>query len=744
MATVDRYKIVIDTQGKEKIIDINDELDKLGTKVSNAAKIGVAAFGALAISAARMADQMVDLAGVAGISTAKLYQMSTAAEAAGGSFDDMGGILLRFSNSVQGAVEGNDKLRDSFAKIGISRDELATLNDEQLFQAVVQGLGAMEDGAQKTALAVDLLGKKAATMNLRQFAELTSGAADPNVERLFNNAADAIGRLETAFRSLQLAALTAIEPILTALGEFEFTVADAQKAIQILGTVIAGIFAATTINLIFNTVKAIQAFGLELRTAGASAAFLSALTGPRGIAVVAGAAIAATAAYKTLGAAIDDASTAQEEFNAEGGRVYRGQVDRTGTPPTVDTGRPVELTQREQTALAAARTTEQIKKQNELTISLRRTMLDVSDIESNRARQIIANNQALNEFLLVEQQLKEQIAEEEAKGEQTNQVVIAQLNTRIGLAKQFLTDTQALNDAEYERLNTIRLLNQARQDELNLIERAFSGANETSRINSMMAEATGKTSRERLRALDEEIEKNRFSQEILRINADIQASNDLDEIRALRELIQVEETRHATNMNNIDAEQIAIDALNNSRIAGVVSAMEQLQQQFTPYQMAQDAVLSAWNNIGSAIDRIAQGGKASFKDMARSIIADLGAMIAKAYLFEAIKTGMTALGIPLPGLATGGPAKAGQPYIVGEKGPELFVPKSAGTVIPNNKVNSAAIKQTPAAAPSTTVNNVYNISAVDAKSVAQLFYENRKTMLGTMNIAQKELPYGVG
>lgn len=40
--------------------------------------------------------------------------------------------------------------------------------------------------------------------------------------------------------------------------------------------------------------------------------------------------------------------------------------------------------------------------------------------------------------------------------------------------------------------------------------------------------------------------------------------------------------------------------------------------------------------------------------------------------------------VNIPGLAVGGPASAGQPYIVGEKGPELFVPGSNGNVVPNN------------------------------------------------------------
>ena len=37
------------------------------------------------------------------------------------------------------------------------------------------------------------------------------------------------------------------------------------------------------------------------------------------------------------------------------------------------------------------------------------------------------------------------------------------------------------------------------------------------------------------------------------------------------------------------------------------------------------------------------------------------------------------------GLANGGPAKSGNPYIVGERGPELFVPRSNGRVIPNGR-----------------------------------------------------------
>jgi hypothetical protein len=45
--------------------------------------------------------------------------------------------------------------------------------------------------------------------------------------------------------------------------------------------------------------------------------------------------------------------------------------------------------------------------------------------------------------------------------------------------------------------------------------------------------------------------------------------------------------------------------------------------------------------------------------------------------------------IPGP-LAKGGPASAGNVYLVGEEGPELFVPRSSGVVIPNNKLTSGS------------------------------------------------------
>ena len=46
---------------------------------------------------------------------------------------------------------------------------------------------------------------------------------------------------------------------------------------------------------------------------------------------------------------------------------------------------------------------------------------------------------------------------------------------------------------------------------------------------------------------------------------------------------------------------------------------------------------------------------------------------------------------PLPGKALGGAVGAGRPYMVGERGPELFVPGAQGNIVPNNAMGSTSV-----------------------------------------------------
>lgn len=161
------------------------------------------------------------------------------------------------------------------------------------------------------------------------------------------------------------------------------------------------------------------------------------------------------------------------------------------------------------------------------------------------------------------------------------------------------------------------------------------------------------------------------------------------------------------------------------------------------YKIAGEQFSAITQGMNSAIDKFVDSGKMSFGDFATSVIKDLlkielksqAAMAMSAFKGAGGAGGiLSSLGSFFGGFfAGGGQPPVGKASIVGENGPELFVPKSSGTVVPNGQGMGS------------TVNNYItnnNISAVDGASVARLFADNRRSLLGATQLAQKELPYG--
>ena len=91
------------------------------------------------------------------------------------------------------------------------------------------------------------------------------------------------------------------------------------------------------------------------------------------------------------------------------------------------------------------------------------------------------------------------------------------------------------------------------------------------------------------------------------------------------------------------------------------------------------------------------------------------------------------------GLASGGPAKAGQPYIVGEEGPELFIPKNSGTVIPNDTTMGIMGAGGPGMGGGAVQNIVIN--AVDTQSFKQaLAKQDPEFIFGLSQAGARRVP----
>jgi lambda family phage tail tape measure protein len=180
---------------------------------------------------------------------------------------------------------------------------------------------------------------------------------------------------------------------------------------------------------------------------------------------------------------------------------------------------------------------------------------------------------------------------------------------------------------------------------------------------------------------------------------------------------------------------------------------------------AQDSATLAGNmfnsitsSMNSAIDNFVRNGKLSFKDFTKSVIQDLIAIQLKASAMQmfsglgsifgsmgtASQFGTTAgsqqtmmLQAQMAGFADGGSPPVGVPSLVGERGAELFIPRQAGTIVPNNQLSSVLGQ-------GTTINYnapvVENLSAIDTQSGMQFLMKNKESIWSANQSASRGLP----
>ena len=161
------------------------------------------------------------------------------------------------------------------------------------------------------------------------------------------------------------------------------------------------------------------------------------------------------------------------------------------------------------------------------------------------------------------------------------------------------------------------------------------------------------------------------------------------------------------------------------------------------------------SSMTNALDTFVSTGKLSFSDLINSMIKDLLRMALKAQvsgLFNMLGLG-NLFGVggggytPLPdfvpafegatAFADGGDPPVGVPSLVGERGPELFVPKTAGTIIPNHSLSSALGSQ-PQIVYNGTV--IQNMNAIDTQSGVQFLSKNKDAIWAANQSANRSLP----
>ena len=109
-----------------------------------------------------------------------------------------------------------------------------------------------------------------------------------------------------------------------------------------------------------------------------------------------------------------------------------------------------------------------------------------------------------------------------------------------------------------------------------------------------------------------------------------------------------------------------------------------------------DMAKTTMKNMSDGLMGVVKGTvklKDAFKQMAASLILQA----IQLFVIDKVTGGFISFAKSLTGKAIGGSVQSGQPYMVGERGPEMFVPNQGGSIVPNNKMGGGGI---------TVVNNV--------------------------------------
>jgi len=173
--------------------------------------------------------------------------------------------------------------------------------------------------------------------------------------------------------------------------------------------------------------------------------------------------------------------------------------------------------------------------------------------------------------------------------------------------------------------------------------------------------------------------------------------------------------------NNRDIQRQLNEEQNNSAIRQIDALqkiiglqVELTEQQKQQKEVAEGIANTVGQGLTSAFDALIQGSEdfgASLRKIASGVLVDIAKQLLQVFVIQKAISAISGLfgggggfggGLPtsyagvqvnplvtagLPSFkAKGGPVRGGSPYVVGERGPELFVPNSSGSIVPNSQL----------------------------------------------------------
>lgn len=711
-------------KAKSQAKELQKSLDDLGGNVKTlmghwktlggAMSLSAVGMGAMIQQTLQFADAVSDLAKGFDLTVAKTLQFRDAIKQSGGNAEGASKILSTLFTKIEDARSGNEAAISQFEKIGISFEELSKMKPDEALNRVFNALSKIGDTYQRVKAVKELLGKQGIGLEVSEVADRLnmSVAAYQQYAKSIDKVAKVNDSLAQSFDNMKIAFADMIAPLTR----------EGVVSIEKFKAAMVGITAATVVGGLVQIATVFAKIVTLLREGAKLQAAMTAMSGGKGVLQLAAGAGAYLLAKRQF--ELDTEAAMNEESDSS-----------TGGTSATDT--QAELANRRELTAGQAKIN-LLRKQIELAKEEGEIKLKGLDIDKYQT-QLLENDLNLAREIASAKNERAQAL----KKENLSQAQMGQIEQEY-IAKRDLADAKA--NANHQ------LIVATREREIQQIERMTQFAKEAELFEKRrldmenervyMTEYEYKMANERLST-----EKKIAELEQQKIDARIRLgegkTNDAEQKR-LNDAIRAEKEISAVRQENLVAEEYRRTNFSE----GWSSAFRKYAEEAQAYgKLGADMFSSFVGNMNSAIDNFVKTGKLSFKSFARSVIQDIIAMMLKFQAMQLLVASMKALGfggsplmtgivsmMGLPARAEGGPIDG--PALVGEKGPELFIPKSAGTVIPNNKLSSAM-------GGSQTVNN-YTINAIDTKSFEQRLLESPNAIWAANQYANKSLAVARG
>jgi len=794
--------------------------------------------GALAITGLALAvgkvfqygDQIDETAKGFDVTTQSIIAMQAAFQDSGGQIEDAAGALQKLAIAQQSAKDGNEAMRESFEKLGISGRDVENLNLEDLFKRVAQELSNVEDSTLRVSLQTELLGKAVRGTNWKDFVSNYKELGDPSLLYAVQENAKAWGNIEATFRELLMVAQKLVAPFALLVN----SISDIRKEYDRLkkggsteidfgaafggmpGEAIVGSYGEAPSDANAKPIaKPAQAGGFKTQSEKDKNAAQKASEARRQMQldielIVKKAKVAADIF------ALDERAVMLGEKAVSGERLRLelasdlADIRAAATKERAKEGAQIDLINKKEAAQVAARVSKYNADENLRVTRMQRehqlTLAAIKEEAQIRTDQMEAEVIGQMDLLDVEKQRFEL----GSAGYDLARANVERENRLRQIRLQFLEETKAVNK-EYE-------LSAKTAQDLEVYETKI----EAIRVNQLQA-ITWATAEEKTKrdVLQEQLA---VTQHLLKLDIARQKARDVENIEAQLKVdsqrLNLEMQRYGMSVNQYNVATLLLDNANRlvdaerkyielqreayyemQRQGGGQEAREQYEARIKAIQETRDIELQAiqqvndmreealqkdierqrsWSdgwkhasmrfsedaerafdrgsrafgsvmsNMNAAISNFVETGKFEFADFATAVIKDIIRMEMQAQaamMFRMMLGSLGGFSMSKPNFDAGiggnvGFAAAGgeidSPTIVGENGPELFIPSQRGTVIPNTIAPSMASMSQP----QVVYNGPYieNMSAIDTQSAAQFLSKNKMSVWAANKSADRSVP----